>query len=168
MADRGFTLVEVLVALALLALLALLSAPGLRDYLRNCQRTATVNAIVHGIHSARRLAAVAGQAVELCPSTDGIRCSERLDWRGSLLLRHATDTDTTLRVIPLSSANSPQAIHANRTSLRFAPLMPSASTATVTVCDERGSAAAAAVIISRSGRPRVASRGASGQPLECP
>jgi hypothetical protein len=41
-----------------------------------------------------------------------------------------------------------------------------ASPSTITICDRRGSEAARAVIISRSGRPRV-DRVAQGDPLPC-
>jgi type IV fimbrial biogenesis protein FimT len=155
------------VALALLALLAVLAGPGLRGYLQDCRRTATVNALTHAVHAARRLAGVRGLPVELCPSTDGIDCSGALDWRGDLLLRTGTD-GAALRVIALSLDGAHQTVRGNRPLLRFAPLAPSATTATLTVCDDRGPRAATAVIVSRSGRPRVAGRDASGRPLVCP
>jgi len=40
-------------------------------------------------------------------------------------------------------------------------------TASFTFCDERGPRAARAVIISQTGRPRVAASDASGDPLTC-
>jgi hypothetical protein len=39
---------------------------------------------------------------------------------------------------------------------------------TVTFCDTRGPAAARAVIISYTGRPRVSDRGPGRRPLVCP
>jgi prepilin-type N-terminal cleavage/methylation domain-containing protein len=46
-AARGFTLVELLVAMALLATLATLAAPGFGEYLRNGRRTRRRSAAVH-------------------------------------------------------------------------------------------------------------------------
>lgn len=163
---RGFTLLEMSVALALLAVLALLAGPGLRDYLQDCRRSATVNALGHAVHTARQLAGVRGVAVELCPTADGAECTGRLDWRGDLLLRSADGA--ALRVITATASGAQQSVRGNRPVLSFAPLAPSASTATLTVCDDRGPRAAAAVIVSRSGRPRFAVRDASGRPLVCP
>jgi hypothetical protein len=40
-------------------------------------------------------------------------------------------------------------------------------TATFTFCDDRGSPAARAVIISQTGRPRVSNRSAANTPLTC-
>jgi type IV fimbrial biogenesis protein FimT len=168
MSPKGFTLLEMLVALAVLALVGLLATPSLRDYLRDCQRAATVNAIAHAVHTARALAGSTGQSVELCATTDGRDCAEGTEWTGSLLLRTSASESGPLRVVPLSLGRSRQSLRCNREVLRFAPLVPSATTATLTVCDDRGSLAAMAVIVSRTGRPRIADRDASGRRLACP
>jgi hypothetical protein len=56
---------------------------------------------------------------------------------------------------------------ANRTTLSFRPFGQMGVTATFTFCDDRGSPAARAVIISQTGRPRVSDRSASNTPLLC-
>ena len=168
MSPRGFTLLEMLVALAVLALVGLLATPSLRDYLRDCQRAATVNAIAHAVHTARALAGSTGLSVELCATTDGRDCAGGTLWTGNLLLRTSASEPGPLRVVPLSLGRSRQSLRSNREVLRFAPLTPSATTATLTVCDDRGPPAAAAVIVSRTGRPRIADRDASGRRLACP
>jgi type IV fimbrial biogenesis protein FimT len=168
MAPKGFTLLEMLTALAVLTLVGLLAAPSMRDYLRDCQRAATVNAIAHAVHTARALAGSIGQSVELCATSDGRACAGGTEWTGSLLLRAPAIDSGPLRVVPLSLGRSGQSLRSNREVLRFAPLVPSATTATLTVCDDRGSPAAAAVIVSRTGRPRIADRDASGRRLACP
>lgn len=168
MAAKGFTLLEMLSALAVLTLVGLLATPSLRDYLRDCQRAATVNAVTHAVHTARALAGALGQSVELCASTDGRHCAGGTDWTGNLLLRASADESAPLRVVPLSLGRSRQRLRSNREVLRFAPLAPAATTATLTVCDDRGSPAAAAVIVSRTGRPRISDRDASGRRLACP
>lgn len=168
MEPRGFTLLELLAALAVLALVGLLATPSLRDYLRDCQRAATVNAIAHAVHTARALAGSTGQSVELCATADGHHCAGGTEWTGSLLLRTPAGEPAARRVIPLSLGRSRQNLRSNREVLRFAPLAPSATTATLTVCDDRGSPAAVAVIVSRTGRPRIADRDASGRRLACP
>jgi type IV fimbrial biogenesis protein FimT len=172
-AARGFTLVEMLVAMALLATLATLAAPGLGEYLRNCRRAATVNALSHAIHAARGLASARGQAVVLCPSADGSRCTGGRDWSRTLLIQpddpgDATGEDRPLRVVQTAAGDAGQSVRANRDSIRFAALSPAATTATLTVCDDRGTRAARAVIVSRIGRPRISDRDAGGRPLACP
>lgn len=173
MAARGFTLIELLVAVALLAILATLAAPGLGEYLRNCRRAATVNALSHSIHTARALASVRGRAVILCPSADAANCTGGRDWSGGLLIRPdepdaAAARTSPLRRIQLAAAAGRQSVRSNRDSIRFAALSPAATTATLIVCDDRGASAARAIIVSRTGRPRVSERDASGQKLQCP
>jgi type IV fimbrial biogenesis protein FimT len=171
-AARGFTLVELLVAMALLAILATLAMPGFGEYLRNCRRAATVNAFTHAAHVARQLAAVRGEAVLLCPSADGVGCSGGEDWgRELLLLAEAPDlsaAQSPLRVLRSATADARQSVRGNRSAIRFAALLSAATTATLTICDDRGSRAARAVIISRTGRPRVSDLDAGGRPLACP
>ncbi len=58
-------------------------------------------------------------------------------------------------------------VNANRTTLSFRPFGQMGVTATFTFCDDRGSKAARAVIISQTGRPRVSDRSASNTPLIC-
>ena len=59
------------------------------------------------------------------------------------------------------------AVNANRATLSFRPFGQMGVTATFTFCDDRGSPAARAVIISQTGRPRVSNRSASNTPLTC-
>ena len=168
MDGRGFTLVELSIALAVSAALLVAGAPGFHEFLRDCDRTATLGSLLGAIHSARRLAAVSGHPVELCPTRDGDDCSGESRWDGDLLLRPPPASDLAPRVLPILAHRPPQTVRANRDVLNFAPLRPSATTATITVCDDRGSRAARAVIVSRTGRPRVAARDASGSLLVCP
>jgi type IV fimbrial biogenesis protein FimT len=172
-AARGFTLLEMLVAMALLATLATLAAPGFGEYLRDCRRAATVNALSHAVHTGRTLAAARGLPFILCSTDDGSSCSGSHDWSGELLLRPDIPGGSGLESpsvqrLPLAADGARQTVRTNRGVVRFAPLTLSATTATLTVCDDRGPRAAAAVIISRNGRPRISARDASGGSLACP
>jgi len=168
MDGRGFSLIELLLALGLAAALALAGVPALREFIRDCERSAAVNGLLHAIHTARRLAALSGRQVDLCPTLDGQACSGERLWEGDLLLQPHPGGDLVQRVLPSLARHPPQSIRSNRAALTFSPLSPAATTATFTVCDDRGSRSAVAVIVSRSGRPRVAQRDASGNPLACP
>jgi type IV fimbrial biogenesis protein FimT len=168
MDGRGFTLVELLLALALAAALAVAGVPALREFLRDCERTATVDALLQAVHGARRLAALSGRRVELCPTRNGEDCSGEFLWDGDLLLRPQPGGELTPRVLPSLARRPPQKVRANRSALAFAPLRPSATTATITVCDDRGPRAAVAVVVSRTGRPRIAARDANGDAWSCP
>ena len=168
MDGRGFTLLELLLALALVAVLAAAGVPALREFIRDCQRAAAVNALLQAIHNGRRLAAVSGRLVELCPTRDGLDCTGDGRWEGDLLLRQRSAGDLQPRVLPSTGHRASGTIRGNRAALTFSPLRPAATTATFTLCDDRGPRAAVAVVVSRSGRPRVARHDSSGRPLACP
>ena len=167
---KGFTLIELMAALSLLAILSLIAAPSFSAYLRDCRQSAATDTITHAVHAARLLAATHGRLVEICPSRNGRDCATGEDWGDMLLLRQApAATDAApVRAIQLPSGEPPLTVRANSDSIRFTPLVPAATAATITVCDDRGPEFAAAVIISRSGRPRLSGRDAGGASLQCP
>jgi hypothetical protein len=71
---------------------------------------------------------------------------------------------------PLLYTHTPQvegAIVGNRPYYEFRPRRRSTNGTTV-FCDRRGAAAAKAVIVSYTGRPRVDTRDGDRRPLQCP
>lgn len=169
----GLTLTELLLALAVLAVLALLSAPGLGEYLRDCRRTSTLNLLAHAVHATRTAAATLGVRATLCGTLDGTTCSRSGDWSDAVLVLPGPSAShgasaSPLRVLRLEASRTRQTVRSNRDAIDFDALSPSATTATVTVCDDRGPRAARALIVSRTGRPRLSDSDASGRPLSCP
>lgn len=63
----GFTLVEVLVAMAITAILASLAVPGFQHLIQNNRSTAATNDLVAAINVARSEAVKQGVAVSVCP-----------------------------------------------------------------------------------------------------
>lgn len=111
--------------------------------------------------------------MSLCPSRNGSTCSPSAQWTTGWLIFVNLDRDSpaardadepVLRVYEPWDAGH---ITSNRSTLSFRPFGQMGVTATVTFCDDRGSRAARAVIISQTGRPRISSRSASGGSLVC-
>ena len=162
---RGVTLVELAVVLALIAISAVYAVPAFHGLLLDSRRNASVVATLHAVNLARQLAAIRGDPVRLCGSQDAEHCSGRTDWTSGLLVTDASDT--VHRHLPLAARGGSQAVHANRSDVAFEGGSGFATPATVTICDRRGSRAARAIIISRSGRPRVSPTDSSGRLLAC-
>ncbi len=162
---RGYTLFELLVALALTAILATIAYPGFAAWLLDSRRDTTVTTALHAVHAARQFAATRNESVELCGSIDAAQCSGAVDWSSGLLVIGADGT--VHRSLPSSQPLQGPRLRSNRAIIRFEPGTSFASPATMTVCDRRGSRAARAVIVSRSGRPRVSKRDASNRVLQC-
>lgn len=171
--DLGFTLVELLAGLVLLGMLSAWAIPAFGTLARNAERTAQVNQFAQAIYLARSEAIKRNGVVSLCPTLDGRYCSPATNWSTGWIVFLNLDRDSPA----LRDAGEPLLhayaswdaghIAANRSTLSFRPFGQMGVTATVTFCDERGAAAARAVIISQTGRPRVTARNSSGGPLSC-
>jgi len=165
----GFTLTELLAALAIAAVLALFAAPGFAGYLRDLRQGATLNLLAHAVHVARAMGGAAGLPVAVCGSAEGLRCAASGDWSAGILVRALGDRPTSPpRYMPFAPARGGLTVRSNRQVIEFRPLEHFATPATVTVCDDRGGAKARALIISRTGRARLSDRDASGRLLRCP
>jgi type IV fimbrial biogenesis protein FimT len=140
--------------------LATLAVPTFSSWIQDSRRDAAVIAAMHAVHLARQLAAVRGETVQLCGSRGGLRCSGLADWSDGLLVSNG---DGSLRrALPASAAAGASRLRSNRPVIRFEGGTGFASPATITICDRRGASSARAVIVSRSGRPRVDDPAAAG------
>lgn len=72
----GFTVVELMVTLAVMAILSMLAVPSFRDMIRRNHVSAANNALLADLSYARIEAINRGQPVSLCPSSDGSSCAE--------------------------------------------------------------------------------------------
>jgi type IV fimbrial biogenesis protein FimT len=170
---RGHTLIELLIGLAVVATTLAWGVPSFGNFLRNAARTREVNQFIQAVYVARSEAIKRNGVVSLCPSRDGTTCATDSPWDLGWIVFVNLDRDAPaardsdeelLRVYPPWESGQ---IAANRTTLSFRPFGQSGVTATITFCDDRGSAAARAVIISQTGRPRIAEKNPSGGSLHC-
>lgn len=170
---QGYTLLELVISLGLVATTLAWGVPSFGVLLRDTTRTREVNQFVQAVYVARSEAIKRNGVVSLCPSRNGATCSPSALWNTGWLLFVNLDRDSPavrdageplLRVYqPWDTGH----ITSNRSTLSFRPFGQMGVTATVTFCDDRGARAARAVIISQTGRPRISSRSASGASLVC-
>lgn len=171
---RAFTLIGLLFVLATAATLATAAVPVFRGWLLEARMVSAVNDLVHAIHLARVAAISEAREVVLCRSTDARQCAAAGDWTSGWLVFVNVNGGTPPMVDPgerLLAARGPlqlASISSNRTSYTLRPHARRATNGTLVVCDQRGPAAARAVIISYSGRPRVSRQAANGSALTCP
>jgi type IV fimbrial biogenesis protein FimT len=77
---NGFTLVELLTALIVLAILFGIAIPSFRNFILNNRTTTTQNDLVTAFTYARSEALRRGTPVSVCASKDASTCSGDVDW----------------------------------------------------------------------------------------
>ncbi len=171
---RGLTLLEMLLVMGLVAVLAGAGVPLFRSVLLEARMTAAVNALVHTAHLARNAAQMDAREVVVCRSIDALQCAPAGNWSSGWIVfvnRDRDDppaVDVDERILQATGSQALPVISSNRRAYVLRPFPLRATNGSVVFCDVRGAAEARAVIISYSGRPRVARRSAAGQPLTCP
>lgn len=164
--QRGLTLNELVVTLAVTGILATTAVPALREFIIRQRLVATVNTLVGALHLARSEAIRRSERVALCPSRDGFSCLDSgtapSPWHhGYIQYLHrnanpARDPDEPLLrhfegVDRLRIYTSPY-----RDYIIYQPDGQSSGTnATFLICDPDGRIPARQVILSNGGRPRV-------------
>ena len=153
-AYRGMTLIELCFGLAIVAVIAGMAAPGFRSSLRaTAVRSATFD-LLAGLQQTRGNAILEARPLDLCPSDLAGQCLAAgvptPYWRSSLEAAAGTS--------PHASHALPPGIvvRANRSPLRFSPDALGASTGTLTICDLQHVAPPRAIVLSLSGRARLA------------
>jgi type IV fimbrial biogenesis protein FimT len=151
--DTGATFLELLFGLAIVAVLAGMAAPGLLASARATAVRAAAYDLMAGLQQARAHSILESRPGVLCPS-DGAAClGANVSARAWMSFLEVGGDRRQLRRHPLPEGVT---VRASRTPLRFSPDALAASPSTLTICDERGIAAARAIVISQSGRARFA------------
>lgn len=172
--QNGLTLIELLLTMAIVAILTTVAVPGFSNLVLNTRMTAHVNRFVHDIHLAKQSAHRRMQPVALCKSPDGRQCGHDGEWHDGWLVFVNLNRDRPPHVNrdePILAANpafESGTIIANRADFVFRAFEARSTNGTLTFCDRRGSDAARAIIVSYTGRPRVATVTAGKKPLKCP
>jgi type IV fimbrial biogenesis protein FimT len=173
--SAGTTMVELLTTLTVVAVLATLAAPTFRTIQLNSRRTAAVNGFMHSLFLARSEAIKRAQIVSVCRSSDSRNCDLRAgDWSAGWIVFVNRDRDdpperdAAEELISSSGAWPGGSITSNRRAYSFRPATQGVVNGTIVFCDARGPSHARAIIISHTGRPRVAQHGSDGKPLRCP
>jgi type IV fimbrial biogenesis protein FimT len=173
--SQGVTLIELVTTIGIVAILTSLAAPSFSNLRHDAERTSTVNSFLLALFLARSEAMKRGQIVSVCKSRDGSTCAgKNVVWQEGWLVFVNQDRDEPPErdpdepVLLVNEGWRHGTINSNRESYSFRPYQQAVVNGTIVFCDPRGSQQARAIIISHTGRPRVARRDASNRALRCP
>lgn len=171
--NQGFTLYELLITLVLVALISSLAVPSMAGSIARQRQRVEIDALFHAVHLARKESIMRRKVVSLCPSIDGQKCSPGLDWSSGWLMFENADRDSP----PMVDANEPVLmehrvgenvrISANRKGFTLRATFLRATNGTFVVCDAQGRISPKALVISYTGRPRVARHTTKGELYSC-
>lgn len=160
--QHGFTLIEQLLTLAVMAILAGLAVPAMGNLLQSSSVAASSNTLVAALRKARQSAVYGNANSLLCPSVDGRHCSAEPDWqRGWLIGRdrdHDGQPDAAPSVVGHAVPSTVTVIGSRaRVHIRFRGDGSSAgSNMTLLVCRRGKTRGARRVVLANSGRVRSA------------
>jgi len=176
--QRGFTLIELMVAVALTALLLSMAVPALDHFTTSARQTSAINDFVASMHIARSTAVTTNFRTTVCPSANGVSC-EAVTWNQGWIVfadrnsNQAVDGDE----VVVSSSDGYNRLDIETAEFgQFLMYRPNGRVMTVsangnsgqfTVCDDRGSERAKVVIVDLSGRPRLSKVLADGSAPVC-
>lgn len=178
MAERGTTLAELLVVLAVAASVLALAVPGLSRQLLSRQISSVTNEFLAALHLARSEAVKRSSRAVVCPSSDGTHCSGD-GWSKGWLIFHDVNNnaqrdegEAVLHTRPsLPQAISVMASKPISTYISYAAtggtLLVSGAwqAGTLTLCGKAGSSQVARqIVINSTGRPRTTKPGTCPTP----
>ena len=170
---RGYTLYELLITLLLVALLSAITVPSLSASLARQRQRAEIDALFHAVHVARKESIMRRRVVSICPSKDATTCGGNADWSNGWLMFENTDRDWPPHIddgevlIQHHAVGAETTMTANRPGFTLRATFLRATNGTIIVCDSQSRIPARALVISYSGRPRVATKTTGGKPYNC-
>lgn len=171
--SRGYSLYELIMTLGLVGLIVTVGLPSFGNMAANNRVNIEVNALFHAIHLARKDSVVRRRVVSICPSVDGQACDPALDWSAGWMTFVNLDRDwpavrdANEPVLRWNQVDPTNRITANRPSFSLRSTDLRATNGTLIVCDRAGRAKPRALVISYTGRPRVAYKNSRGKAYEC-
>lgn len=173
---HGLTLLELLITLALTMLILGIGIPAFNSLSARTQQTAEINRFIRHLQLARSTAIKTGRDHVLCPSSDMNLCREDTHWEQGYILFEDNNEDG-LRdpyesLVRISHPTSEIGIDMQSTTGRKHVTYRSdgrsaGSNLTLTFCDPENHIPPKAVILSNTGRPRVATTHWDGTSLNC-
>ena len=170
-AQSGYSIFDLMVTSAVAGIISL-GAVGMNGLAQDARMTATVNQLMADLSLARSESIKRSTIVIMCKSNNGSSCTDSSWDQGWIIFsdennNHKVDTgEEIIHVQQMLSGSVTMRYGSLHDYMRYAPTSETWS-GTFTLCDNRGSNNAKAVIVYWTGRPRVSTKTSDGKPLNC-
>jgi type IV fimbrial biogenesis protein FimT len=159
---KGFTLVELMVAVSIAVVLLTVAIPGFQSLVLNARRTALANDFVLALTYAKSEAVKRGVRVTVCSRATDATCADSTNWDTGWLVFVDNNGDgivdggdTVLQVFPaLPGGSTLRAGARERATFQSTGFSPGFND-TFRLCDVRGTAEGRGIVLSPQGRVRT-------------
>jgi len=176
----GYTIIELLIVMALIGIVTAYAVPSLRDYQQKSRVTSSYNNILGGLNYTRSTAISLSEDIEICPRGTGLNCSGTERWESGFLSA-PSQADYTKVGTDESDRITIRAYNIDGGELQSVTFdsqgIPNQSPITFVICATgQETTSARALIINNVGRTQRAydqdgdgiPENAAGQPVTCP
>lgn len=154
---RGFTLVELLITIAIAAILLSAGMPAFTDFLRDNRLQGAAGGMVADLAAARSEAARTYLTVSVCPSSAGTAC-DGADWNTGRIVYVDADGDGSpgageiIRWSPPIRSGPTATATGFGTLVQFRPTGAAVTAGSIELCDERTAEVGRRIDVSAAGR----------------
>ena len=171
----GFTLIELVITLAVLIITLGITIPGYSGLVASNQQTTLINQFSTSLNHARFHAVKSDRLVVLCPSTDMAFCTGGFNWQHGFISFVDTNRnrlrDKDEKLIAVTQIDREDVKIQTSTGRRKIVFYPSGispgSNVTIKFCSSETSVPAKAIILSNSGRARLSRLTPNGEEIAC-
>ena len=174
--SRGFTLIELMLALAVVGVLMGIAVPAVTGAMEASRSAETEMSLLTSLTRSIQRAAITGTHSVLCPSQDGIACTDGPDWSSGWIafldrnVNRERDAGETLIASEMALPGQVRLRSSvGRTRIVFQGNGGNAgSNVTFTLCDGRGPSRAKTLVLNNQGRLRHGTPSANALAATCP
>lgn len=156
----GFTLIELMITLAVAAILLTIGIPSFRDIIKNNRLVSYTNEFVAGSQLSRSEAVKRRRYGYICASANLTSCSNSTNWATGWIVwvdDNADSTPQTTELLRVGAALDATLTFVSNgaTQFRFDPMGISGAVATLTLCDDRTGETGRIIRVTNAGRVAI-------------